>query len=448
MKKISYLVCIIFITVWSCKEDEPELGSAPSISEATFSYTPSIQSNNIINFTANTSGIAIWDFGNGSKAQGKNVSAIYPLKGDYTITLSVFSKGGNVSNKQSINIPNNDFTLLEDSMYYWLTGGINNPDGKTWVIDSNNIGHFGVTFSATSEFGKKPKDYVASPNDAAGVGMYNDRYTFKLAGFAYEMKTRGDIYVHSDHQNTFNSTRANAPGQHFTADYPNQLNENWNLTFEAGSDTTITFSSGSFLGMSTDVLTYQILSLSKNEMNVRYLHKGNPNLAWYLRLIPEGHVPSSGGGGGSTGASLPFDFESDDPGFIGFDNSTANIINNPAGFGINTSAKVLETVHGDSPTAGIAVDLGDKLDFTTDSLIKFKIFAPNPGTIRVKVESQDNSGVFVETDVNVPVRNVWLELSASFKGASSNTYDKLVLFPGWNVPSAGTFYLDDIKQAQ
>jgi len=450
MKKIILFSCIIATIVSSCNKDEPELGAPPSLSEANFTYSPSSATDNIINFTASSNGIAIWDFGNGSKAQGKKVAGIFPLKGDYNVTLSLFTQGGNVSQQQTITIADNDFTLLEDSMYFWLTGGIDNVNGKTWVIDSNSLGHFGVTFSATGDFGKKPKDYIANPNDAAGVGMYDDRYIFKLIGFTYEMNTRGEIYVHSDHQALFSNTRGNAPGQHISAKYPSQLNENWNLKFDEGSDSTITFSSGSWLGMYTDVLEYKIISLSENQLRVRYLHRGNPNLAWYLTLIPEGYVPpTGGGGGGSSGSPLPFDFETTDPGFVGFNGSSASIINNPAGFGLNTSAKVLETVHGGNTDSGIAADIDSKLDFSADSLIKFKIFAPTTGTIKVKLESQDNSSLFVERDVNVPVANTWLELSAGFQGEASNTYDKIVLFPGWNTTppaSLRTYYLDDIKQ--
>lgn len=450
MKKTLLICCILGLSVWSCKDDDPELGAAPAPTDANFTFTPSSATDNIINFTATANGIAVWDFGNGSKATGRSVSAVYPLKGDYDVTLSMFTQGGNVSNTQTVSIADNDFTLLEDSMYYWLTGGIDNTNGKTWVIDSNTVGHFGVTFSATSEFGKKPKDYVANPNDAAGVGMYDDRYTFKLIGFTYEMYTKGEIYVHSDHQANFSNTRGNAPGQHISAQYPNQLNENWNLKFDEGSDSTITFSSGSWLGMNTDVLEYQIIALSENQLRVRYLHRGNPNLAWYLTLIPEGYVPPAGGGG-STGTPLPYDFETVNPGFIGFNGSTARIIDNPAGFGLNFSAKVLETIHGGNTDSGITADIDSKLDFSADSLIKFKIFAPVAGTIRVKLESQDNSSIFVERDVNIPVANTWLELTANFSGENNNTYDKIVLFPGWNTTpptSQRTYYLDDIKQAQ
>ena len=38
------------------------------------------------------------------------------------------------------------------------------------------------------------------------------------------------------------------------------------------------------------------------------------------------------------------------------------------------------------------------------------------------------------------------EVKIDFTGEPSGTYDRLVFFPGWGVASAGTFYLDDIKQ--
>jgi hypothetical protein len=52
----------------------------------------------------------------------------------------------------------------------------------------------------------------------------------------------------------------------------------------------------------------------------------------------------------------------------------------------------------------------------------------------------------VEVDVNVTVANSWQSISVDFAGSASGVYDRLVLFPGWNVANAGTFYIDDIIQ--
>jgi hypothetical protein len=51
----------------------------------------------------------------------------------------------------------------------------------------------------------------------------------------------------------------------------------------------------------------------------------------------------------------------------------------------------------------------------------------------------------VEVDTNITVANSWQEITVDFSG-SPTSFDKLVLFPGWNVVNAGTYYIDDIKQ--
>ena len=86
-----------------------------------------------------------------------------------------------------------------------------------------------------------------------------------------------------------------------------------------------------------------------------------------------------------------------------------------------------------------------EFDFSTNSLISLKIYAPGPGTLRIKLESAANSSIFVEKDVNFTKTNEWEEVSIDFTGESGK-YDRLVLFPGWSVATAGTFYIDDIVQ--
>lgn len=449
MKKV-FIIClsIVFAGITACKDDDPELGGAPSEADAGFTFTASAESNNIINFKSNRSDvIAIWDFGNSTSAQGSSATASYPRKGVYTVSLTVFSRGGSVSTTQEVNILEDDFSLLSDPLFALLTGGVDSVNGKTWVIDSANAGHFGVGPNPSSALGDIPEWFSAPPNDKSGVGLYNDRYTFYLDGFQFDMVTQGEIYVHGDHQDKFPGAFQNKGD--YTAPYPNQIGKSWTLNFEAGEDTTLNLSSGAFIGFNTQVNSYKIVSLTENEMIIRQLHDGNDGLAWYHRLIPEGYVPDAGGGGGgggSTGSSLPMDFETEEPEWTPFGNSTVAYIDNPDKRGINTSDRVLETVHGDETWAGFSVDLADDLDFTTDTSIAVKIWAPTVGTMRIKIEDQDDENVFIEKDVSVPVAFTWIEVSVGFSGAATDTYNKLVLFPGWDVANAGTFYIDDVEQ--
>ena len=64
----------------------------------------------------------------------------------------------------------------------------------------------------------------------------------------------------------------------------------------------------------------------------------------------------------------------------------------------------------------------------------------------IKIENSSNTNDFVEVDGVVTNANTWEEITVDFSAASSGVYDRLVLFPGWDVANAGTFYLDDISQ--
>lgn len=450
MKNIGKYIMLLMVPLMSlvaCKKDEPELESAPSASDASFSYQTSSESDNILTFRASNSGVrAIWDFGNGTTAQGTNVTAQYPNKGSYTVKLTIFSNGGSANTSQIINIADDDFALLKDTLFTMLTGGIDSVNGKTWVVDSANGGHFGLSpHPSHPDFdGYYPKWYSATSNEKVGAGMYDDRYVFKLNAYKFDMLTNGEVFIDDAQGGNFPGAVDLSPDKR--APFPDQIGDTWTIT--KGSDTTLSLSGSSFLGHYTGTNTYRIVKLTENELYVGFEDDSDGDLMWYVRLIPEGYDPNAGGGGGggSTGFSLPIDFEVEEPVFVPFGNSTAAVIDNPAGFGINSSNRVLETVHGNEVWAGVSVDLDAPLDFSTNTKIALKVFSTITGTFRVKIEEQANSNNFVEVDVNIAAINTWIPIEADFSGAASGTYDKIALFPGYNTTTNETYYIDDIMQ--
>jgi len=142
--------------------------------------------------------------------------------------------------------------------------------------------------------------------------------------------------------------------------------------------------------------------------------------------------------------SLPVDFESTSPVFTTFGNSTYSIVSNPDPSGLNTSDSVLETTHGNETWAGLYFDLTSKLDFTTDTVIQIMVWAPDTGTMRLKLEDKTNNTVFWEADQAITVDSQWTQLTWDLSGVGT-LYDRVVLFPGWGVTS-GTYYVDNIEQ--
>jgi hypothetical protein len=434
MKNIQFLLLSLFaflLTV-SCKKYEPALGDPPKPEDAAYTYSASATSNNIIEFRAtNPNVIAKWDLGNGLSADGTNVRGIYPYAGTYSVKLTIFTKGGSVSSTQQIQIAQTDFTLLDNPLFNSLTGGINGPGFKTWHIDSLVPAHFGVGPDPVGTAGNYPQWWAAGANDKENVGLYDDRYTFYLNEFKFDMLNNSSVYVH-------NSLAANFPGSYqnlgdYTAPYDNKIGETWTLT--EGNDTTLSISNDAFIGFYSGVHTYKIIALTDTSLWLQYKHHAG-GLMWYLKLIPEGFVS---GGNNTPTMSLPINFESTVQGITVFGNSTTAVINNPDPTGINTSAKVLETVHGNQTWSGFFFALTDPLNFSTNSSIAMKVWAPTTGVFRVKIENSANTNDFVEVDVNVTVANSWQSISVDFAGSASGVYDRLVLFPGWNVANAGTF---------
>ncbi len=447
-KAIILSFSFILLFTLGCKKEDPQLGEPPTVEDANFTYKTSAESDNIIIFTAtNTEVRALWDFGNGFTGEGIEATGTYPLKGTYTVTLTVFTRGGSISSSQDVVIAEDDLTLLSSPLFDILTGGSSGPGFKTWVIDSTRKGHMGVGPNPVGAAGYFPEWWEAGPNDKPGAGLYNDRYTFHLSGFKFDMETQGDVYVNTAQEPNF-------PGAtlvlgDYKAPYDAQLGETWGITTE--DDTTLTVSGNSFLGFYTGTNSYRVLHMEENEIFLRYLDAADPGLSWYLRLIPDGFDPGGGGGNppdttDTSGFALPIDLETVEPTFEAFGGSSVAVIDNPDKSGINTSNRVIETVHGNETWAGFFVDLKDKFDFTTDKNIAVKVWAPTTGTLRIKLEDKANSASFIEKDVSVTTANAWEEVSIDFSDATANTFNRLVLFPGWGVANAGTFYVDDIEQ--
>jgi PKD repeat protein len=280
MKNLFLSILTIALGLAACQKYEPTLGDPPSAADAEFTMAPSAANVNVIELSANNPNIqCVWDFGNGTKAQGPNVTATYPYAGTYTIKLTVFAKGGSRSSSQVVTIANDDFTLLNNPYYTLLTGGVNGPGYRIWVIDSAASGHMGVGPDPESALGPIPEWWAAGANEKPGCGLYDDKYIFYLNAFKFDMITNGDVYVH-------NSLAASFPGSFqnladYTAPYADQLNESWLLT--EGTETTITISNNAFIGFFTGPRVYKIISSTDSTLNLQYGHHAG-GLKWYLKL--------------------------------------------------------------------------------------------------------------------------------------------------------------------
>jgi len=440
---LSVLLAALLLLVMACEpiEDEaPALGGEPTEEDVTFTFEYSMENANIVNFNNTSEGFILeWDLGNGTTAEGQEVTGVYPLAGEYTVTLTVYFRGGSASSSQTITIDQTDPTLLDREDFNLLTGGVDALEGKTWVIDGERAGHMGVGPASGPDAGS-PVFWEAPPLDKAGQGLYDDRITFKLLDFEYDYTTNGDIFVNGASAGDFGGDPANGDQ---TASYTAPDDLTWNIV-EEGDKKILTISDGGFFGFYTGVSRYEILTLSENELYVRYLDAQNPDLAWYHRLVPEGFTPPPPPDP-ETVSEFSVDFESEEPSFSGFGGSTYQVIDNPDASGINTSGRVGETVHGAEPWAGISTALPGALDFDQNNGFRMKVWGPVTGTIMVKLEASGDPNNFREEMVEYTEANTWQELTFDFTDSPSGEWDVMALFFAFGNTDPNTFYFDDIE---
>ncbi|WP_375581386.1 PKD domain-containing protein [Marivirga tractuosa] len=311
------IIAALFIFA-SCEEDpENELVDPPTEEDAAFTFEATAESDNILEFTASVDGFNryAWDLGNGEDApENQSVTGTYPNAGTYEVTLTVFNDGGSASSTQEIEIEETDPTLLDNELYNILTGGIENGGSKTWAVDSASAGHFGVGPSPENGdySGDFPEYYAAQAVEKTGAGMYDDRYTFTLEGFGFDMVTNGDIYVNAEHQDDFPGAEETEVAD-FIAPFTPSEDLSWSLAAPDDGDTTLTISSDGFIGYWTGTRSYKVVTIEENELFIQMEDTENPDLVWYIRLVPEGFDSSDGenpgdddGGGDEEAPNIEF----------------------------------------------------------------------------------------------------------------------------------------------
>ncbi|HEY9044888.1 MAG TPA: PKD domain-containing protein [Ohtaekwangia sp.] len=469
MKKLLYnilwILCIQ-VLLFACKEDDAELGSVPTETDAAFTYAPTAAKPNILDFTASSAAfLKKWDFGNGKTAEGDNVQGVFPEKGSYVVTLTVYTSGGSVSSSQTVEIAETDPTLLDLPIYNMLTGGNSDLDGKTWVVDSKTAGHFGLG----PVEGTGPDWYKAGANEKDGAGLYDDKYTFKLAGFSYTQQTNGDVFINTQQASNFPGAQPSSGD--YKAPYTPPANLTWSIT-ETGGKQYLKISSGGFIGYYTGVNTYEIVTIEENQLFLRYTDAANAAFAWYLRLVPDGYTEPT--------EPPPYKIEDIYQNFDG--SSNFNFVNdsqgsmatydNPAPVPINTSAKVGKYTKANGQAgeyANVQIPLSYKMDIRNRHVFKLKVFIPSYNDytttggeswqsyntlqkqVSVKLQNSELGGNAYTTQAEVIQKNLvtdkWLELTFDFSAFSTREdFDKVIVqIGGEAIFTGGIFFIDDFE---
>ena len=299
MKKIVNSILLIAaagVLLLSCQPmdlDKHGLGPAPDESQLAFSASPSATTPNIIVLenTSSVAGVALWDLGNGTTVKGDKVSATYPFKGDYTVTMSLYTTGGSATISKVVTIATDDYGLLDTPGFNALTGGAAATEGKTWVFARYTNNHFGVddvNIAPNADANGNPGGgfwWACPPNGKDGCSLYENEYTFIQVGTKLIWENQGNIYTN---ENGMNHLGKGGTPNAAVGDFDVPYVPADNLTFSLDEDNmTLTLSGDAFIGFYTGVSQYHIISLTEHQMVLWCGSAAEPGNAWYFILVPK-----------------------------------------------------------------------------------------------------------------------------------------------------------------
>ena len=276
--------------LFSCRPmdlDVHQLGDAPSEDQLSFSYAPSAETANILELTNTSSvkGVALWDLGNGTTVKGDKVSAVYPFKGDYTVTMSLYTTGGSATISQVVTIAADDYGLLDTPGFNALTGGANAAEGKTWVFARYTEGHFGVGDVNAAPEANGPAWWKCPANGKDGSSLYDNKYTFIQKGTKLIWENKGSIYTN---ENGMNHLGIQGTPNEAVGDFDVPYTPAADLTFSLDeANGVLTLGGDAFLGFYTGVSEYNIITLDEHLLYVWCRSEAEPGNAWYFMFVPE-----------------------------------------------------------------------------------------------------------------------------------------------------------------
>lgn len=287
----SFIWIILAASIFVGCQEEFKLSEKPlEEADAAFDVSQGEAGPNYFTFSNGSNGfIKKWDFGNGTGAEGATVTGYFPFEGEYEITLTVFNAGGSVTTSQMLTVNATDPEICNVETLQFLTGGCDAVDGKTWVIDGERKGYYGVG----PFFNFFPEFYSAGPGEQDAAAFIDDELTFKLVGSEFSTNTKGSVFIRNGLQSDFPGA-VQLDGNHYNAPYEDLEGLTYSLSTNETGDEFINISAPGFIGMFTGGRSYQILEINENELYIRQPDLVDGFLVWYHKFIRKGYAPLAG----------------------------------------------------------------------------------------------------------------------------------------------------------
>jgi len=282
-------VALLFGACEPTQISKPALSGSIDSSQLSFTVTPGSDDFHIvIKNTSSVAGITHWDLGNGTKADGESVTANYKVAKTYTITLFVSSNAGTASISKDYEQTKTDYSIFTDPVYINLSGGVDAVDGKTWVVDSLEPGHFGIGPAD----GNWPEWWAANPLQKTNTGAYDDEFVFKIDQFAAIYNNHGNNYAKDYNKDkSYYSNPIEVDGTDVLVNYTPQPGTWAVSTKEDGfSYLKLTAPTPLFFGFDYGAVDneFRIDSVGENILKLSCI--GGDGNRWYNILIPKGYV--------------------------------------------------------------------------------------------------------------------------------------------------------------
>ena len=300
MKNSKYKILVwafimaIFVACQPMEEDKPEAGQVlpPDAAAMDFSITPAADGfRYTLQYTQpQLTGIyqVSWDLGNGTSVSGEKATAYYPLPDTYTVKMTVKTNMGSTTKEKTITTTETDYSIFNDPVTIFLSGGVDALEGKTWAMDSLARGHLSVGQAGTDGTGW----WMANPLEKKdALVCYDDRLTFKLDGFKAIYVNNGKSFVKGPRRtDPAYSNPVNTTGD-WAVDYPNPQPGSWSIE-KRGNKNILKLSGPTPIFPIYDSGArdgeYEIVSIDENFLDLLCTDiEGN---AWRTKLIRAGYV--------------------------------------------------------------------------------------------------------------------------------------------------------------
>ncbi|MDR1681253.1 MAG: hypothetical protein LBS12_05675 [Prevotellaceae bacterium] len=496
--KYSFLALLAIVAIAACSpqefDDDYSMGAPDTITpdQISFTATPSATSPNVVTFT-NTSGLkrshaVVWDLGNGASAKGNVATGMYPMRGLYVVSMSVYAPDGSLIVKtHDLVIVDDDFSLVDSPVYNKLTGGIENTNGKTWVFDQYN----NFTQEVKDAVGKDIRGHMglgpgggydqswwgAGANDKQATELYKFKFTFKQSGTQLIIQNNGKGY--GRWACASGQPGAVQDGDDSVFDYAGG-NYSFSVDEPAGAYPVLTIPSTAIFGYYACSNTFEIIYQTEGVMALRVFNttesqdwififcREDLNIAEPPPPPPPPKEPSA--------VPLFEDFEAETRtvDFIGEDMGALSAIpyQNPAPVPINSSSRVALYQKSAGFYSNLSFTAPDYLfDLTTQNKIRVKVFIPSYNDyttehnvagdwianrkllpqLAVKLQDSSLGGNAWQTQTEIVQANLeldkWLDLVFDFSGVATRTdYDKIVVqFGAEGHAGTGIFFFDDFS---